>query len=209
MPYSHPWKISSLVAVMLKYAPDSILDVGAGEGMYGFLARHHLVNQAVWEGVGDASSLRIDAIEGYEPYITDNMRLAYDEIIVEDALTALGNIENHSYDLVLALDILEHFDRLDGLYFLQECRRVGRLTIIATPNHFIHQESAENPLENHRSIWRRREFKRLGAALLLPDDYSLIALFASDRLAKDFCVRWPWYERRRKLGAARRRLRLA
>ena len=64
---------------------------------------------------------------------------------------------------VLAIDILEHFEKEQGIAFLQECRRVSRGSVlVSTPKDFVAQEVLANPLENHRSHWTEEDFRLCG-----------------------------------------------
>lgn len=89
----------------------------------------------------------------------------------------LASLANQSYDLVLAIDILEHFDKKDGITFLKECLRVSsNSVVISTPKDFIEQDVAANPLENHRSHWTEEDLESCGFETFLPNSLSIIAI---------------------------------
>lgn len=68
-------------------------------------------------------------------------------------LRYLTQVPSRTYDLILAIDILEHFDKKDGEHFAGECARVPRAaSLISTPKVFQDQTVEANPLENHRSL---------------------------------------------------------
>ncbi len=74
-------------------------------------------------------------------------------IITGDALDLLPGIDDNTYDFVLAVDILEHFTKTDGVKFLDELKRVAKQAVlVSTPKEFHSQEIEANPYENHRSL---------------------------------------------------------
>jgi hypothetical protein len=183
MPFSQSEQISAIVGYAHQLQPMSVLDVGAGMGVYGFLLRTHLELINLFEIDGATARLRdrsgwqrrIDGIEGFAGYITPVHEYAYNRLILKDAFSALAEIPPDTYDLVLAIDILEHFDKEAGKRFLAECRRVSRKScLVSTPKEFIPQEVEANPLEDHRSHWLLPELQECGFTDVLPDDISWI-----------------------------------
>lgn len=189
VPFSQSSQISAIVGCVERLQPRSVLDVGVGMGQYGFLLRTNLENAALFEVDGrDAHqtprerwAVRIDGIEGYAGYLTPVHAWAYNEVHIGDALRLLPGIATASYDLVLAIDILEHFDKADGLAFLRECRRVARrMSLVSTPKQFCAQQVEANPFEDHRSVWSREELAGQGYARVLPNDESWVAAWEPD-----------------------------
>lgn len=183
MPFSQSSQISSIIRFIENLAPKSILDVGVGMGQYGFLARTNLelVNLFNIDGAyadqKDRSlwSVTIDGIEGCKIYQTPVHQYAYNQIIWEEALLALSKIADNQYEFVMAVDILEHFEKQDGFIFLQELKRVARRSVlISTPKAFAAQEVAANPLENHRSFWSSEELDKFGYTEEIMNSESLI-----------------------------------
>jgi hypothetical protein len=159
--------------------------VGVGMGQYGFLLRMNLENINLFRIEGSQASqrpksewkTRIDGIEGYSGYLTPVHDYVYNQIMLGDALEMLAKIPDATYELVLAIDILEHFDEPQGRTFLSECQRVSRKAVlISTPTDFHHQEVEANPLENHRSHWEKSDLQQAGFTEFLPNDLSLIAV---------------------------------
>lgn len=188
MPFSYSSQISSIVGFAETLGPAQVLDVGAGMGTYGFLLRNHLENTNLFEIQGDQGwqrpredwKITIDGIEGFLGYRTPVHDYAYNQLMVGNAMQLLPQIGAHSYDLVIAIDILEHFDREDAFQFIQECQRVSRKALlISTPKEFIHQEIPANPLENHRSHWSAEDLKQLGFSEFIENPLSWIAIHRS------------------------------
>jgi SAM-dependent methyltransferase len=69
-----------------------------------------------------------------------------------------------SFDAVVALDVVEHFDKPDALCVLLELERVSRsLVVVVTPSGFVPQPPTEDePWQEHRCGFEAGEFERLG-----------------------------------------------
>ncbi len=185
MPFSHSAQISTIVGFAEQLQPQSVLDVGVGMGQYGFLLRNNLENEHLFEVDGATARqrprvqwrVRIDGIEGYAGYLTSVHAWAYQELRIGDALALLPSFADASYDLVMAIDILEHFETADGLRLLAECRRVARrAALISTPKVFHAQQVAANPYEDHRSVWSAEQLSAAGYGETLPDSQSWVVV---------------------------------
>lgn len=185
MPFSYSSQLSTIVGFAEHLQPASVLDVGVGMGQYGFLLRNNLENINLFRVEGahgvqrDRSEwrVRIDGIEGFAGYFTPVHHYAYNNLIVGEALAMLATLPAASYDLVLAIDILEHFDKEQGFEFLRALQRVSRgAVLISTPKDFHEQEVEANPLENHRSHWVEADLQQRGFTGMLENPQSLIAV---------------------------------
>lgn len=183
MPFSQSSQITTIVQYIEKLNPKSILDVGVGMGQYGFLSRINLENINLFKIEGNDAyqrdkvewNVRIDGIEGYAGYITPVHDYCYNNIIIGDALKILPTLNENSYELVIAIDILEHFSTEDGLKFLSELKRVSNKSVlISTPKEFIHQEVEANPFEDHHSLWSKEDLISNGLPIILDNDISWI-----------------------------------
>lgn len=132
MPVSLLRHIPLQVGAVMDLHPNSVLDVGCGFGIYGALLREYL---DVWCAPCEYGEhrTRIDAIEVYEPYITGLHRSVYDGVFVGDALAPDSPLRCSTYDVILILDALEHFDRERGLELIAACRAASPQTLISVP----------------------------------------------------------------------------
>jgi SAM-dependent methyltransferase len=126
MPSSDPVTIPKVLQLVQTLSPKSILDIGTGNGRYGFLFREILDFNygrfSNWE-------IRIDGVEVEKDYISPVHRYVYDNLYVGDWL----NLEIDSlYDVVFMGDVLEHFKEWNRA--LMKARRIGKTTIIVCPN---------------------------------------------------------------------------
>jgi 2-polyprenyl-3-methyl-5-hydroxy-6-metoxy-1,4-benzoquinol methylase len=185
MPFSKTSQISTIIEYIERLNPVSILDVGVGMGQYGFLSRIHLEHHNLFHiGENDITPrerkewrVRIDGIEGYKAYLTPVHDYCYNHIMIGDALKILPTLPDNSYELILAIDILEHFTQTDGVTFLSQLKRVAKkAALISTPKTFIPQDSNANPYENHRSLWEKEKLIENDFPKILDNDFCWIAL---------------------------------
>lgn len=186
MPFSQSSQISTILHYIEQLNPTSILDVGTGMGQYGFLARTNLENihlfqvegQRGWQRPKTEWRVRIDGIEGCEVYVTPVHEYCYNQLLIGDALEILPSIADNQYELVLAIDILEHFLTEQGIIFLNHLKRISHKTaLVSTPKIFIPQEVPANPYENHRSLWDKAELDENQFSNFLENTESWIAYY--------------------------------
>ncbi|HTR00975.1 MAG TPA: class I SAM-dependent methyltransferase, partial [Candidatus Acidoferrum sp.] len=185
MPFSQTSQLTPIVSWVEQLSPRSVLDIGIGMGQYGFLLRTKLESLNLFHIEGDKGWLRprnewkvrIDGIEGYAGYITPVQEWSYNRLLIGDALECLQPLSDQTYELVMAIDVLEHFDKADGLRLLAEMRRVAsKAALVSTPKDFIHQDVPANPLENHRSHWSLVDLQTAGYTEIIPNEESWIAI---------------------------------
>lgn len=131
---------------------DSLLDLGGGAG-------------AVWEKrvpVGIKSRVVVDQ---YQPGLNFGLqRGIYTQAIKEDLLTFLRAQSTDSFDVVLAISVIEHLPKEAGVEMATEMQRVAKhVAIIYTPNGFVPQPpTLDNPHQEHLSGWKSKDLESLG-----------------------------------------------
>lgn len=138
-------------------APRSILDVGAGFGKYGVLCRellelpHARYHKAQWQ-------IRLDGVEVFPGYQNPIHDYVYDRVYYGDIRTLCPGLQQ--YDVVLLIDVLEHFPKDEGLELLHRLvQHTGRAMIISTPVCPAPQGSyLGNQHEAHLSRWSIVDF---------------------------------------------------
>jgi hypothetical protein len=166
-PYSH---IETFIGFLTRTRPCSILDVGLGNGKWGFLARDYLdvmlnesYRRSQWR-------VRIDGIEAYPDYIQDHQRAIYDTIHIGDAFNVIDQLGH--YDLVILGDVLEHFEKSRAWEFFDKCivHTDGDLAVfIPLGNTWRQPAIYGNPFEAHRSAWFFEDFGKFSEAHALFD----------------------------------------
>ncbi|WP_286818478.1 class I SAM-dependent methyltransferase [Desulfobacter sp. UBA2225] len=79
-----------------------------------------------------------------------------------DQLTEL--FEEHSFECVLAFDLIEHLEKAEGLALITVMEKLSsKKVVIFTPNGFLPQGPIQgNPYQVHQSGWSASEMKSLG-----------------------------------------------
>jgi len=143
MPTSLHSQISPILLVFEQEKPKSVLDIGCGKGKYGVLIKEYI-----------PSVKRLDALEIFEPYITNLHRSVYDHIYIDDILTA--DIE--PYDIYLLIDVIEHMTIEEGIELLT---RLPGKKIVGTPREFKEQGAeCGNEYERHKCVWTEQMFAK-------------------------------------------------
>lgn len=163
MPTSNPenklWAIRKIKSI----SPNTILDVGVGQGDYLELIRSYLPH-----------NILIDGIEAWEPYVGKfKLDERYNNLFVKD----VREFENFDYDLVIFGDVLEHMPEKDAIEVWNKMSKQARYAIISIPiihhpqgvyegNPFeIHHEedwTTERVLEKFSGIVEHKEFQVTG-----------------------------------------------
>jgi SAM-dependent methyltransferase len=145
MPTSEHWQIPRVVDVLVRERPQTVLDVGAGYGKYGLLAREY------------GGATRVDAVDAVAPRFP-----VYDHVWLGDlrALDTLLPAEPRQWDLALFIDAIEHLEKAEAWKVLDTLLRRARRVLITTPWGFRPQEIEGLPYETHRSGWLPWEFGR-------------------------------------------------
>jgi len=151
-----PIAVFKAYSVLRKNDANLILDAGCGTGnvikrfqeidqMYNNLGRKFIVGFDV-----DFSQLKISKNAGL-----------YDAAILADARYLPFRAK--SFDLVLAMEIIEHLNKSDGKEFIRNLEEIARKQIIiSTPLGFFKTPYYKNEWQRHKSGWLPTEFSRMG-----------------------------------------------
>ena len=168
------------MALVVYLKPASILDIGVGFGKYGVLCREYL---ELWDGRGNYSEFltRIDGVEAFKDYITPLHNFVYNRLYDEDAINIIDKID-FAYDLVLLIDVLEHFNKEQGNSLLSKVIRNNKGAIISTPKKVSNQKEAfNNKYEIHKSQWTKDELSAHGESFFLSDTVSHIVYLSNNK----------------------------
>lgn len=131
-PENKPWAAEKIKEIN----PATVLDVGAGQGVYLDIIRRDL-----------GTKVHIVAVEVWKPYIDQfNLTNRYDKVIQSD----IREVDNFDYDLVIFGDILEHMSEEDALEVWDKVSKQARNALISIPIIHYHQDAInDNPYEIH------------------------------------------------------------
>jgi len=177
MPTSNSSQISKIICLITDINPLSILDIGVGFGKYGVLCREYL---EFWDGRNEYTfKRRIDGIEAFKDYLTPLHKFVYNKIYTGNALQLIDKI-NFSYDLVLLIDVLEHFTKEEGTLLVKKIVSKNKGLLLSTPKKVHAQDTVfKNKYETHKSQWSEKELSNLGNHLFLKDKFNFIIFIGS------------------------------
>jgi hypothetical protein len=178
MPTSQHHQIPKILDLIIAANPKSILDIGVGFGKFGVLAREYL---ELWDGREEYRHFlrRIDGIEAFKEYLTPLHDFIYNQVFVGDAAEIVPTLKTR-YELVLFIDVLEHFEKSEGTKLLKMLLKKHRGVIVSVPRDIGDQgEVFGNVHEEHKAEWSKSDFKKLSPTLFLPDEMSTIVYLGS------------------------------
>jgi len=157
MPLSFVQAIPVVIEQVAHLKPSSILDVGIGFGKYGVLLREAL--ELPYERYARSRwKVKIDGVEAFEGYRNPIHEFAYNRVFygrIEEILPSLGQ-----YDVILLIDVLEHFEKEEGRKLLQDLLLHARKSLLVSTPRFPAPQGAYlgNAFEAHRSRWHILDF---------------------------------------------------
>jgi len=133
---------------------NSLLDLGCGYNTY-----IHKITKGIPRSVG---------VDVFMPSI-EKARAAktHSEFVLDDVMSYLRKQPDKSFDAIIALDLIEHLTKEDGIKLKDEMERVAaKKAIILTPNGFVPQRPYDNnPWQEHKSGWPWQEWIGYGYKL--------------------------------------------
>lgn len=102
-------------------------------------------------------------VDVFSPYILKNVKenKIHSKYINQNIFEI--DFPEKSFDCVIMLDVIEHFEKKDFLKFLPKLEKIAKKIVIMTPNGFVQQkEYDENPYQLHKSGWTVADMKKLG-----------------------------------------------
>lgn len=150
---SHPHEYDNFVLheIPRGAARVTILDVGSGLGLWGYLLK-----------ATRPDAVRVVGIDLAWPYLSFVWERRVYDLLVHGDVTRLP-FRAKAFDYIVASEILEHLSKDQGWKLIHELSRCARRKVIlTTPNGFKPQEVRGVPTETHRSGWSVRELRSAG-----------------------------------------------
>jgi len=130
---------------------ESILDLGCGNG------------GKPMQFINRNKQFYTVGVDGYAPYIERCHReSSHNEIILSDIRDI--PYDDSSFDVVLLLGILEHFNKSEGIQLLKRAEGIARkqVLILTDIGEYEHEVLDGNVLQVHKYIWSAEELKEFG-----------------------------------------------
>jgi 2-polyprenyl-3-methyl-5-hydroxy-6-metoxy-1,4-benzoquinol methylase len=166
MPASNPETKPWIAEHILKIKPSTVLDVGAGKGLYLNLVRDVLGKENV----------NVTAVEIWEDYINFFMlKMRYDKLIKAD----VREMDDFNYDLIILGDVLEHMSKEDAVDLWNKCSKQAKYAIISIPIIHHPQEAInDNPYEIHvKEDWSTQEVLDSFPSIISHAEFSVCGAF--------------------------------
>ncbi|CAN5877124.1 hypothetical protein BH23THE1_BH23THE1_33010 [soil metagenome] len=200
MPSSQYYQIPKIIEMLISINPHSVIDIGSGFGKFGVLCREYL---DLRDGRQKYEfKRRIDCVEVFHDYISPLHNYVYNKTYNDNILDIVSKLKLR-YDLVLLIDVLEHFEKNDGKELLKTLLKNNEGIIISTPKKPSPQKDAfGNIYETHRSVWSKRDLKRFGESHFIKDDISWICYISSKpNLIDEFARELKTLKKSKKTGS--------
>lgn len=114
-------------------------------------------------------------VDIHEPYFK-HIESDVPYVVVKHDIRKLDKIFTpKSFDLVIALDIIEHITKKEGLELMKQCEKIARkAVIIETPNGYVPQDidiqgHGGDKWQTHRSGWVPKDFTKRGYEVVVRD----------------------------------------
>src|SRR3989338_4500380 len=167
MPYSSFIFDKSIEEIIRLLKPETLLDLGAGAGKYGELAKK--IN----------SSIKLTAVEIEKDYIK-NFKLPsiYDKVWNISATDLINpKYYDQIFDVIMIGDIIEHLKKSDGIDLLNFLIYRCRWIILEFPHHYLQNSVDGYQSEAHISVWTETDFSSFERTkLYIKDTQRLIVL---------------------------------
>jgi hypothetical protein len=164
MPSSTWHNIEMFVEIIRELRPASFLDVGVGNGKWGFLVREYT---DVWDGhfLRAQWNCKIEGVEIYEPYIVENthQRAIYNQIHIGDVTSIVDTLG--SFDVIYAGDVLEHIEKEASVKLVRRLSAMANMALVCSiplGDEWLGKRGYDNSHEDHVSSWDVQELKALG-----------------------------------------------
>ncbi|SRR6266699_362021 len=148
-----------MLDVFLQQVPNEVgsaLDVGCGRGIVGTLLKTY------------REPGRMVGIDAFEPYLDFCRKIGtYTQLFNRDLRLFPLPFDKNEFDLSVALEVIEHLPKTDGVHLLDELERVSRRVIVSTPNRYFVQSPYDGNIhQRHLSNWTVQDFRRRNYSVL-------------------------------------------
>lgn len=157
MPVSESANLHPIIAEIERINPVGIMDLGVGFGLIGVAARNYL--DARWGRCKPEEwAHTICGVEGWEAYENPAWGV-YDTIYIADFSEYFKEVMG--WDLVLAIDSLEHLEKDKAIEIIDYLLEHNRNLVISVPLGNCEQGAVfGNEFERHRASWFVQDFDR-------------------------------------------------
>jgi len=148
---SSPEIRNKVVPYILEQKPKTVFDLGMGSGLYGAMIRS--VNP----------DIVMIGLDGWLPYFQTQFSQQYTARIHAPIEAVINGVFPVWGDIVLCMDVIEHFEKKDAVKLLVCLKDAPMLAIVSTPLFEYKQGPVEgNDFEAHKCWFTEEELGELG-----------------------------------------------
>lgn len=153
------------------FSPISIMDVGPGWGKYGLMIKELIASMQAEAGdlTPGLSNITINAIEMCQ-YFKNTGNIS-DNFYFEDARAF-----NFKADLILLLDVLEHWNKSIALEFIKKHLNSGSALLVSVPKHTVMYTKPYYGKDclKHETQFKMEDFESLGASVVKGNQFATL-----------------------------------
>ena len=162
---SYKQNIPVILGEVERLNPMRVLDIGAGMGKYGLLIREQYLSKKTENGeLEPVDDIIIDAVEDTAYLLTERMKGIYNCVFQEDIFKCHSILGN--YDLILLIDVVEHWTKGDALYIIGELVRHGPVMISTPKRTGMYKEHFYGDPRHHISQWIPDDFENFNYRII-------------------------------------------
>lgn len=148
MPYSSPLFDQEIQNLLRTVNTQCVLDIGAGSGKYGTMAKK--LDSKIYTAAVEIDSSYIEQF---------NLKTLYDEVWLMPAGDLITpKYYNHFFDVVIIGDTLEHLKKSEGIDLLNFLIYRSRWIILQYPDKYLQNIWEGHSAEAHISAWCEADF---------------------------------------------------
>ena len=156
---SFPSNIPQIVNVIASLNPKTILDVGPGFGKYGLMVREAILSLNAEKGdtTPNYKAIQVDCAEMCKYFIN----LPYHDKLYDHHYHGdVRKIDLPKYDLILFIDVAEHWPKEDVFKFITDNVAKGSMVLVSTPITvgFYKEEFYGKDCPKHITQWVPHDF---------------------------------------------------
>ncbi len=155
---SYPSNIGRILEITDKIKPREVADIGAGFGKFGLLLREQYLSRKAEQGeLNPIDDFHIMAVEDTKYFLTYRLSSIYNYVLSESVFDSYWKIGNK--DLILMIDVVEHWDKAKAKELIYELRKLAPVLISTPKETTMYQEHFYGDARHHISQWEREDFE--------------------------------------------------
>ena len=177
---SYAENIAVIMEICRQLNPRAVLDIGTGFGKYGFLVRERLLSEKANKGdLYPQDNCIIDCVEE-TPYFYGFPfhQTAYNNLYHQNVFLVSDEILR-KYDLMLLIDIVEHWGKEAALSFLNRLELLERRFLVSTPKKVVIYDPKYYGCEKHKTQFFDADFRKFNVLKNFSNELSYIYLLGT------------------------------